>query len=68
MRGKWSYIVCLLAGAVAWSGAAAHAQTDVAASVDGAFGVPTHSGSSLSGTETQRAANAAGALLEVRHV
>jgi len=63
MKRKWMYPACLLAGVAAWNGAIAHAQkqTDIAASVDGAF-----SGSSLVGT--QQATQSVGGLLEVRHI
>ena len=61
MKRKWMYLACLLVGVAAWSGAGACAQTDVAASVDGAF-----SGTSLVGT--QQAPQSVGALLEVRHI
>ena len=63
MKRKWMYFACLLVGVAAWSGAGAYAQTDIAASVDGAF-----SGTSTSGTEVQRSSNSAGGLLEVRHI
>ena len=61
VKMKWMYLACLLAGAAAWSGARACAQTDVAGSIDGAF-----SGTSLVGT--QQATQSVGALLEVRHI
>ena len=61
VKMKWMYLACLLASATAWSGARACAQTDVAASIDGAF-----SGASLVGT--QQATQSVGALLEVRHI
>ncbi|MGO9776332.1 MAG: outer membrane beta-barrel protein [Terracidiphilus sp.] len=53
----------LLIGLAALAGAAAHAQTDVALSVYGAFtGTTTGSGTA------QSPSNAAGGLLEVRHI
>ena len=63
MRRKWMYLACLLAGVAAWSGAGACAQTDIAASIDGAF-----SGTTTSGLYAQRPSNSAGGLLEVRHI
>ena len=63
MKRKWIYLACLLAGVTAWNGAIAYGQTDVAASVDGAF-----SGTSQSRLEVQRSSNSAGGLLEVRHI
>ncbi len=65
MKRKWIYFACLLAGATAWNGAAANAQkqTDIAASIYGAFNASTTS----SGI-TQSASNSAGGLLELRHI
>ncbi len=63
MRRKWIYLACLLAGAAAWNGNPACAQTDIAASIDGAF-----SGATQSGVDVQRPSNSAGGLLEVRHI
>ncbi len=63
MSMKWMYFACLLVGVAAWSGARACAQTDVAASVDGAFNAST-----TSGGVAQSAADSAGALLELRHI
>ena len=70
MRNTWKYKIMnwLLAGAVALFGAEAHAQTDVAASVDGAFGTTTQAGIPFSGKVAQTPSNSAGALLGVRHV
>ncbi len=63
MRRKWLYLACLLVGAAAWGGAIACAQTDIAASIDGAF-----SGNTQAGVDVQSPSNSAGALLEVRHI
>jgi len=63
MKRIWIYIACLLAGAAAWNGAAACAQTDIAASIDGAF-----SGTATSGVDRQSPSNSAGGLLEVRRI
>ena len=66
MGSKWMLRVLLLVGAAGLAGlgnTAAFAQTDVAGSIYGAFNGTTNG----DGT-TQSPANAAGALLEVRHI
>jgi len=65
---KCIYLACLLAGVAAWNGAIAYGQTDVAASIDGAFSGATQSGTPLSGEDAQSSSNSAGALLEMRHI
>ena len=62
MQTRWKQRAFLLVGAVALASAAAGAQTDIAASVYGAFSGTTTNGVS------QSPSNAAGALLEVRHI
>ncbi len=63
MKRKWIHIVCWIVAVAAWNGMAAYAQSDVAASVVGAF-----SGSVTSGANEQNPSDAAGALIEVRHI
>lgn len=63
MRRKWVYLICLLAGAAFYFSETAHAQTDVAGSVYGAF-----AGSTTSGIDLQTPSNSAGGMLEVRHI
>ena len=68
MRTKWMQTALLLAGLAAMCGTAAYAQTDVAASLYGTF-TGTASGATFPGTGTiQSPSNAAGGLLEVRHI
>ena len=63
MRTRWMQMVFVLAGLAAMCSTAAFAQTDVAASLYGAFTGTT------SGNDTiQSPSNAAGGLLEVRHI
>ncbi len=68
MIRKWIYLACLLAGVAAWNGATVYAQTDIAASIDGAFSGATQSGTPQPGVDSQSPSNSAGALLEVRHI
>jgi len=63
MRMKWMQTAFLLAGAVALAGGQASAQMDVAASIYGAF-----SGTTTASGTIQSPSNAAGGLLEVRHI
>jgi len=63
MQTKWMWTVSLLAGLAALSGTAANAQTDVAASLYGAFTGATNENGTI-----YSPANAAGGLLEVRHI
>jgi len=63
MRMKWKSTASLLLGLVAFSASACLAQTDVAASLYGAF-----STSSNGNNTYQSPSNAAGGLLEVRHI
>lgn len=63
MRMKWAQAAFLLAGAIALAGGRASAQTDVAASIYGAF-----SGTITANGTIQSPSNAAGGLLEVRHI
>ena len=63
MRMKWAQAAFLLAGAIALAGGRASAQTDVAASVYGAF-----SGATTGNGVEQSPSNAAGAMLELRHI
>ena len=63
MKLKWIWIACWIVAVAAWNGMAAYAQSDVAASVVGAF-----SGSVTSGVNVQNPSDAAGALIEVRHI
>jgi opacity protein-like surface antigen len=58
----------LLVGLAALASAAAYAQTDVAASLYGAFGGTTTHNEGASRTTTQSPANATGGMLEVRHI
>ena len=63
MRTKWMQRAFLVIGLAALASLAAHAQTDVAASLYGAF-----SGTTTGNNITQSPSNAAGGLLEVRHI
>ncbi|HEY1255395.1 MAG TPA: outer membrane beta-barrel protein [Terracidiphilus sp.] len=63
MQMRWMHRVFLLIGAAALASAAACAQTDIAGSVYGAF-----SGATSGNNTVQSPSNAAGALLEVRHI
>lgn len=63
MRTKWMQRAFLLIGLAALAGATAYAQTDVAASLYGAF-----SGTTTANGVAQSPSNAAGGLLEVRHI
>jgi opacity protein-like surface antigen len=63
MRSHWIQTAFILAGLAAPGAAAAHAQTDVAASLYGAF-----SESSSGNMVTQSPSNAAGGIIEVRHI
>src|ERR1039458_4319302 len=63
MRTKWMQTAFLVVGLAALASVTAHAQTDVSASLYGAFTGTT----SASGT-AQSPSNAAGGLLEVRHI
>jgi hypothetical protein len=60
---KWTQAAFLLVGAVALAGGQASAQTDVAASIYGAF-----TGTTTANNMIQSPSNAAGGLLEVRHI
>jgi len=63
MRTRWMQMVILLAGLASLGSAAAHAQTDVGASLYGAFTGTTNGNGTI-----QSPSNAAGGLLEVRHI
>ena len=63
MRTKWMQRAFLLIGLAALAGATAYAQTDVALSVYGAF-----TGTTTGNNTIQSPSNAAGGLLEVRHI
>jgi opacity protein-like surface antigen len=63
MRTRWMQMVIALAGLAALGSAAACAQTDVAASLYGAFNGTTNGNGII-----QSPSNAAGGLLEVRHI
>ena len=63
MRMQWMQRAILVAGLAALAGATAYAQTDVALSVYGAF-----NGTTTGNNTVQSPANAAGGLLEVRHI
>jgi opacity protein-like surface antigen len=63
MRTKWMQRAILLGGLAALAGATAYAQTDVALSVYGAF-----TGTTTGNNTIQSPSNAAGGLLEVRHI
>ncbi|MGA3082057.1 MAG: hypothetical protein ABSD44_11820, partial [Terracidiphilus sp.] len=63
MRTKWMRRAFLLVGMAALASVAAQAQTDVAASLYGAF-----AGTTTANGTTQSPSNAAGGLLEVRHI
>jgi opacity protein-like surface antigen len=63
MRTKWMQRAVLVVGLAALAGAAAYAQTDVALNVYGAF-----NGATSANGVSQSPSNAAGALLEVRHI
>jgi opacity protein-like surface antigen len=63
MRTKWMQRAFLVVGLAALAGATAYAQTDVALSLYGAF-----TGSTTGNGTIQSPANAAGGLLEVRHI
>jgi len=63
MRTRWMQTAFLLVGLAALASAAAYAQTDVAASLYGTF-----TGTSTGNGTTQSPSNAAGGLLEVRHI
>jgi opacity protein-like surface antigen len=63
MRAKWMHTVLILVGWMAMGSGAGLAQTDVAASLYGAF-----SGTTDGNDTTQSPSNAAGGLLEVRHI
>ena len=63
MRTKWTQRAFLVVGLAALAGATAYAQTDVALSLYGAF-----TGSTTGNGTIQSPANAAGGLLEVRHI
>ena len=63
MRMQWMQRAILVAGLAALAGATAYAQTDVALSVYGAF-----TGTTTGNGTAQSPSNAAGGLLEVRHI
>jgi opacity protein-like surface antigen len=63
MRTTWMQRAFLIIGLAALASLAAHAQTDVAASLYGAF-----TGTTTGNIVSQSPANAAGGLLEVRHI
>jgi opacity protein-like surface antigen len=63
MQTKWMQTTLFLVGLAALSGAQASAQTDVAASLYGAF-----NGSTTGNNVAQSPSNAAGALFEIRHI
>jgi opacity protein-like surface antigen len=63
MQTRWMQRAFLLVGAAALASAAACAQTDIAASVYGAF-----NGTTTANGVSQSPSNSAGALLEVRHI
>jgi len=63
MKLKWMQMILLPAGLAALGSVAACAQTDVAASLYGAF-----SGTTTANDVRQSPSNAAGGLLEVRHI
>jgi opacity protein-like surface antigen len=63
MQTKWMQAAFLLIGMAILASVAAHAQTDVAASLYGAF-----NGTTNGNGVTQSPSNAAGALLELRHI
>ena len=63
MRMQWMQRAVLVAGLAVLAGATVYAQTDVALNVYGAF-----NGTTTSSGVAQSPANAAGALLEVRHI
>lgn len=63
MQTKWMQTAFLLIGMAALASVATHAQTDVAASLYGAF-----NGTTNGNGVTQSPSNAAGALLELRHI
>jgi opacity protein-like surface antigen len=63
MRMQWMQRAVLVVGLAALAGATAYAQTDVAASLYGAF-----TGTTTSSGVIQSPSNAAGGMLEVRHI
>lgn len=63
MRTKWTQIASLMVGVAALASVAAYAQTDVSASLYGAF-----TGSTRGNDTIQSPSNAAGGLLEIRHI
>ena len=63
MQTRWMQRAFLLVGAAALASAVACSQTDIAGSVYGAF-----NGTTTNGVVSQSPSNAAGALLEVRHI
>ncbi len=63
MQMKWMRSTLLLVGSAALCGAQSYAQTDVALSIYGAF-----NGTTTANGVTQSPSNAAGGLLEVRHI
>ncbi len=63
MRSRWMQKAFLLVGTVALASATACAQTDLALNVYGAFNGTTNGNNTI-----QSPSNAAGALLEVRHI
>lgn len=63
MRAKFMRIALLLVGLAALASVAARAQTDVAASLYGAF-----NGSTTGSNVMQSPSNAAGGMLEIRHI
>lgn len=63
MRTNWMQRAVLVVGLAALAGATAYAQTDVGLSVYGAF-----TGTTTSNGTAQSPSNAAGGLLEVRHI
>jgi hypothetical protein len=63
MQGKWMQRAFLVVGVTVLTGAAAYAQTDVAASLYGAF-----TGTTTGNNVIQSPSNAAGGLIEVRHI
>ena len=67
MRTKWVQTASLLVGLATLASLPAKAQTDVAASLYGAFSEATSASTSASGV-AQSPSNAAGGLLEVRHI
>jgi opacity protein-like surface antigen len=63
MAARWTQRAFLLVGAIVLTAASACAQTDIAGSIYGAF-----NGTTIGNNTIQSPSNAAGALLEVRHI